>query len=64
MDDEEKMHLRIKNPQILVRNCKFRTVDLSRVAKRRICEDRMCVVDEEHQQRWSNHSFKGQSLKD
>ena len=27
MDDKEKMHLRIKNPQILVRNCKFRTVD-------------------------------------
>ena len=27
MADEEKMHLRIKNPQILVRNCKFRTVD-------------------------------------
>ena len=27
MLDVEKMHLKIKNPQILVRNCKFRTVD-------------------------------------
>lgn len=38
MDDEEKMHLRIKNPQILVRNCKFRTVDLSPEFKQAVNE--------------------------